>query len=99
MITFKDIYCYKQQEQYVCKITYLRSGLGNTVYNDEVADLTSQDALQLLGAKKRFLSSPKHPYRFKGPSSLLHRLGSEGINLHLVPRLKMNGSMPSLPLS
>jgi hypothetical protein len=31
--------------------------------------------------KKRFLSSPKHPDRFNGPSSLLQRLGSEGINL------------------
>jgi hypothetical protein len=98
--TFIYTYCYKQQEQRVCKITNLRSGQENTVYNDEVADLTSQETLQLLGVKKRFFSSPKHPDRFKGPSSLLlQRLGTEGIKLHLVPWLRMNGSMPSLPLS
>ena len=72
---------------YVCM--YMRSGQESTVHNDEVADLTSQETLQLLGMKKRFLSSPKHPNRFNGPASLLllQRLGSKGIKLHLVPRL------------
>jgi hypothetical protein len=78
---------------------HLRSGQHNTVNNDEVAGLTSQVTLQLLVVKKRFLSSPKHPERFNGPPSLLlQRPGSRVINLYLVTRLIMNGSMPSLVL-
>jgi hypothetical protein len=95
--TFINIYSYKQQEQYVCKMLHLRSGQDNTVYIDEVADLTSHVFLQFLGVKKRFLSSPKHPDRFSSPPSLLlQRLGSGDTKLNLVPRLTMNGSIPSL---